>query len=208
VTSTLAAYVSATVVLAITPGATTAVVMRNTLANGWRGGLTAAAGAAVANSTWATCAAIGVAVLLAQSHAAFQVLQVGGGLYLMWLGATSVLRAFRPRARHPVSARAAGDVVTAAAFRQGLLTNLLNPPIVTFYLIVVPTFLPPGGGTAAFALLAAIHIVIAFGCHVAWATAFDRIGHVFTAPGARRDLDAAAGIAILALAARVLLMRR
>jgi threonine/homoserine/homoserine lactone efflux protein len=207
VTSTLAAYVSATFVLAATPGATTAVVIRNTLANGWRGGLTAAAGAAVANTTWATFAAVGVAMLLAQSSTAFLVLQIGGGLYLTWLGANSVLRAVRPSAGHPVSGRPDGDVVSVAAFRQGLLTNLLNPPIVTFYLIVVPTFLPPGGGTAAFALLAAIHIVIAFGCHVAWATAFDRMGHVFTAPGARRGLDAAAGIAILALAARVLLKR-
>lgn len=204
-TSTLAAYVSATFVLAATPGATTAVVIRNTLANGWRGGVTAAAGAAVGNSTWATFAAIGVAMLLARSPVVFQVVQAGGVLYLAWLGSNSLIRAFRPRAAHPVSGRPLGDLVTAAAFRQGLLTNLLNPPIVTFYLIVVPTFLPPGGGTAAFALLAAIHIVIAFGCHVAWATAFDRIGHVFTAPGARRGLDAAAGIAILWLAARVLL---
>jgi threonine/homoserine/homoserine lactone efflux protein len=205
VTSALAAYVSATLVLAATPGATTAVVIRNTLANGWRGGLTAAAGAAIANTTWAAFAAVGVAMLLAQSAVVFQSLQIGGALYLTWLGANSILRAFRPGAGHPVSGRRTGDVVTAAAFRQGLLTNLLNPPIVTFYLIVVPTFLPPGGGTAAFALLAAIHILIAFGCHVAWATAFDRMGHVFTAPGARRGLDAAAGIAILALAARVFL---
>jgi threonine/homoserine/homoserine lactone efflux protein len=205
VTSTLAAYVSATLVLAATPGATTAVVIRNTLANGWRGGITAAAGAAVANTTWATFAAIGVAVLLAQLPVAFQVLRIGGGLYLSWLGAASVLRAFRPRADHPISARPAGNVASAAAFRQGLLTNLLNPPIVTFYLIVVPTFLPPGGGTVAFALLAAIHILIAFGCHVAWATAFDRIGHILAGARARRGLDAAAGAAILALAARVFL---
>lgn len=204
---TLAAYVSVTFVLAATPGATTAVVIRNTLARGWRGGLLAAAGAAVGNSTWATFAAIGVAMLLTQSPVAFQVLQTGGALYLTWLGAKSVLRAVRPRAGRPSSAGPAGEVATAAAFRQGLLTNLLNPPIVTFYLAVVPTFLPPGGGTASFALLAAIHILIAFGCHVAWATAFDRIGHVFTAPGARRGLDAAAGIAILALAARILLTR-
>ena len=48
-----AAYLSLTFALVIMPGATTAVVVRNTLASGWRGGIWAAVGAAAGNSSHA-----------------------------------------------------------------------------------------------------------------------------------------------------------
>ena len=59
-TPTLVAYLSVAFVLAVTPGATTTVVIRQALAGGWRAGLTAAAGAALGSSTHATMAALGL----------------------------------------------------------------------------------------------------------------------------------------------------
>ena len=202
---TLIAYISVTLVLAATPGATTAVVIRNTLGRGWRGGLATAAGAATANSTYAALSAVGLAVFIAHSPVTLRVLRIAGGLYLVWLGGRSLLKVLKP-ARQPSgpSAEARGSALHAP-FGQGLLTNLLNPPIITFYLVVVPTFLPPGSGIADFAMLAAIHVSIAFACHLTWATAFDRIGHLMSGPVAKLSLDAAAAVAILILAARVFL---
>jgi threonine/homoserine/homoserine lactone efflux protein len=200
---TLVAYVSVAFILAVTPGATTALVIRNTLERGWRGGLLTAVGAATANSTYATLAAVGLAVFITHSPTTLKVLRVAGALYLMWLGGRGLLKALRPNGQPRVGTRSANPGFGPLV--QGLLTNLLNPPIITFYLVVVPTFLPPGGGTADFAWLAAIHVLIAFGCHLAWATAFDRIGHLLSGPIAKRSLDAAAAVAILVLAARVLM---
>jgi len=205
VTDTLLQYISVTTILAATPGATTAVVIRNTVARGRRAGLLVAAGAALANTTWAILAAVGVAVLIAHSPPILRILRDGGGLYLLWLGGRSLVRALTPRAHDALPAPTTTAANAHAAFRQGLLTNLLNPPIMTFYLIVVPTFLPPGGGAGAFAMLAAIHISIAFACHAIWATAFATIGHWLSSAGAKRVLDGATGVAMLFLAARVLL---
>lgn len=62
---------------------------------------------------------------------------------------------------------------SASGFREGVAVNLLNPSIATFYMVVVPSFLPGPGLSARFLLLASIHVGLAFPCHTAWVTGFD-----------------------------------
>jgi threonine/homoserine/homoserine lactone efflux protein len=203
----LVAYLSFTFVLAVTPGSTTAVVVRNTLAGGKRAGFAAAAGAALGNTSQATAAGLGLAVVLARFPSAIVLLRVLGGAYLAWLGASSIWRVARRREGElrVLSADAAPPGQRHASFRQGLTVNLLNPAISTFYLVVVPSFLPAGAPRWYYALLASMHIAIAFTCHGVWAVAFDRLREFFRMPTARRVLEAATGIALLALAGRVFL---
>jgi threonine/homoserine/homoserine lactone efflux protein len=203
----LIAYITFTLLLAATPGATTAVVVRNTLAGGRGAGFAAAAGAALGNTSQATAAGLGVAVLISRFPAALVALRVLGAAYLAWLGVSSIWRV-ASRRESAFSVLAAGAAVSAeerrASFRQGLTVNLLNPAISTFYLVVVPSFLPTGAPAWHYAVLAALHIAIAFTCHGAWAMAFDRLREWFRVPAARRALEAATGVALLGLAARVL----
>ena len=86
---------------------------------------------------------------------------------------------------------------------DGIVVNLLNPPILTFYLLL-PTFLPPNAAVWMFAALAAVHVTMALVCHVGWAVVFERLRHALSRPGALRALDAGAGVALLLLAARTL----
>lgn len=81
--------------------------------------------------------------------------------------------------------------------------NLLNPAISTFYLVVVPSFLPAGAPRWYYAALASMHVAIAFTCHGAWAMAFDRLRHFFRVPSTSRMLEAATGVALIGLAVRV-----
>jgi threonine/homoserine/homoserine lactone efflux protein len=183
------------------------VVVRNTLAGGRGAGFAAAAGAAVGNTSQATAAGLGVAVLVARFPTALIALRLLGAAYLAWLGATSLWRVARRRDTD-FSVLATGAPVSAeerrASFRQGLTVNLLNPAISTFYLVVVPSFLPAGAPTWYYAALAAMHIAIAFTCHGVWAMAFDRLREWFRAPAARRVLEAATGAVLIGLAVRVL----
>jgi threonine/homoserine/homoserine lactone efflux protein len=64
------AYLSFTAVLVLTPGSTTAVVVRNTLMGGRIGGFAAAMGAAVGNTSHAMAAGIGLAVVFDRSPVA------------------------------------------------------------------------------------------------------------------------------------------
>ena len=87
------AYFAFTAVLVATPGATTAVVVRNTLAGGRRAGMAAALGAAIGNTTHAVAAGLGLAVLVARWPDALTAIRIAGGVYLGWLGLRSLARA-------------------------------------------------------------------------------------------------------------------
>jgi threonine/homoserine/homoserine lactone efflux protein len=205
----LIAYLTFTFILAVTPGSTTAVVVRNTLAGGRLAGFATAAGAALGNTSQATAAGLGLAVLFARFPSAMVVLRILGAAYLAWLGGSSLVKVMRGR-EGTLRVLAASDRTPTfdehrASFREGLTVNLLNPAISTFYLVVVPSFLPAGAPRWYYAALAAMHVAIAFTCHGVWAVAFDRMREFFRVPGARRTLEAATGVAMIGLAVRVLI---
>ena len=201
-----ATYLSLTFALVITPGATTAVVVRNTLDAGWRGGLWAAVGAALGNSAHAAIAGLGLAVVLTRSPGLFTALKIAGGCYLLWLALKSARRLFQ---HEPLPA---SQTILAAtrtphahhAWREGLSVNLLNPAIATFYLAVVPAFVPTGAPVDHYVWLAATHVGMAFVVHSMWAVALDRLRHVLTRPSARLALEGITAVALGVLAARVL----
>lgn len=197
----LAAYASVTFLFALTPGATTAVVVRNAIEGGWRAGVRAAVGAAGGNLCQALAAGLGLAVIVRRAPTIWAGVQAAGVLYLGWLGVQSLWRMWRgvPRALTGAGNASAG----ATALRQGLLANVFNPSIGTFYLVIVPSFLPADASARVFALYAAIHISIAFCCHSAWAGAFDRLRVLFKQPVFARLVEGATGAALLWLAWRM-----
>ena len=155
--------------------------------------MTAAAGAALGNTTQATIAGLGVAVLLAQWPMAMRAVQFAGGLYLLWL-------AFDRRIGDANREKSTGK----NSFREGLTVNLLNPAITTFYVAVVPAFVPPGAPGWYYSLLASAHIVIAFVCHTFWTLAFDALRREVERPGIRRALDVVTALVLVALALSIL----
>jgi threonine/homoserine/homoserine lactone efflux protein len=208
VASLYIAYLAATLVLVLAPGATTAVVVRNTLAAGHRAGVLAALGAAVANTVHATLAGLGLWVLLGRWPLVLDVMRLGGAGYLAWLGLRSLARLWPGRQRRAplegLAAQEGSSGTPPASFVEGFAINILNPAIISFYLAVVPTFVPPSPPPYYFAILAATHIVLAFVCHAGWATAFHALRILIARPRVRLTLELASAGALLWLAARVL----
>ena len=177
--------------------------MRNTIARGTRAGFAAAAGAATANTTQAVVAAVGIAVVLQRWPLAAGAVRIGGAAFLLWLGAKSLWRAAAFTGSLGTSAPQAGGS-TASGFRQGLFVNLLNPAITSFYVAVVPAFVPPDAPPWYYGALAAAHVGIAFGCHAGWALAFGRLRAAASRPWIARGLEAATGLVLIGLALAVL----
>jgi threonine/homoserine/homoserine lactone efflux protein len=199
--TSLAAYCSVTFLLAVTPGATTAIVVRNALAGGRRTGLVAALGAACGNLTQAVLAGAGVALLLRHAPAAMLTVRLIGAAYIAWLGVRSLVKFVRGTSLLPDVDPPRPD--HRSAFREALTGNLLNASVTTFYATIVPTFIPPGGGTASFAVLASIHITFALLCHVSWAMALHSLSRVFARGSFSRALEALTGVALILLALEV-----
>jgi threonine/homoserine/homoserine lactone efflux protein len=196
-------------VLVVTPGSTTAVVVRNTLEGGRRAGYLTALGAALANTIIAVACGLGLSVLLSVWPGSLEAIRIGGALFLSWLGITSLYRAVTRDdggLRLSLDPHAAPPRSHAAAYvGDGLGINLLSPVIISFYLSVVPAFIPAGASRFYYSGLAATHVSLAVACHATWATALDLMRRWFVAPWTRRALQAAAGLALIGLAIRVIL---
>jgi threonine/homoserine/homoserine lactone efflux protein len=152
---------------------------------------------------------LGLALFFSRFPAAMTALRFAGGSYLAWLGVRSLYRALR-HSDGGVNLAGRVDPVSsvrahAGSFRQGVTVNLLNPAIATFYLVVLPSFIPADAPRWYFAALASIHILMALACHGVWALALDKVRRLFHPPAARRTLEGATGIALIALAMRVLI---
>lgn len=199
-----AAFLGFTAILVATPGSTTALVVRNTLDRGRHAGLWAAAGAAIANALHATFAGLGAGLLLARWPAAIDAVRVGGGAYLAWLG----LRGLWTSAAGSAAPFDLTGGITAPSrhrsLREGVMVNILNPVILTYYLAAVPTFIRPSWPRSAYVVLAACHVTMAFACHSAWALGFDRLRQWLQPPPRRLAVGVATSLAMLLLAARVL----
>ncbi len=183
--------------------------MRNTLEGGRRAGYLTALGAALANTIIAIACGLGLSVLLAVWPGSLDAIRIGGALFLSWLGISSLYRAVTRDdggLRLSVDPTAAPPRAHAGAYvGDGLGINLLSPVIISFYLSVVPSFIPAGASRFYYSGLAATHVSLAVACHALWATALDLMRRWFVAPWTRRALQAATGLALVGLAIRVIL---
>ena len=183
--------------------------MRNTLEGGRRAGYLTALGAALANTTIAIACGLGLSVLVSVWPGSLDAIHIGGAVFLIWLGVASLCRAARfadGGIRLTADPNASPARSHAAAYvGDGLGINLLSPVIISFYLSVVPTFIPAGASRFYYSGLAATHVGLAVCCHAMWSTALDFMRRWFVAPWTRRALQAATGVALIALAMRVLL---
>lgn len=123
-------------VSAVIPGADFAMVLRQSIAQGRRAALFTSAGIATAILVHGAYTLLGVGILVAQSILLFDILKWIGAAYLLWLG-TSALRSPPPQPPQPpqgLEEAAAAPRGDFSAFALGILTNLLNPKAVLFFL--------------------------------------------------------------------------
>lgn len=137
--SRFSAFVAAMAVLAITPGPANVFAVATGMQRGKAAALAGVAGMTCATLVWFAAAALGLGALIAAFPAVFHWVAIGGGLYVAWLGAKALWRAWK------------GDVlaietVTAArgkrgAFVDGFAVQIANPKAVLFFTAVLPPFL-------------------------------------------------------------------
>lgn len=139
----LGLFVLSGLLLNITPGPDSLLIMSRSAGQGWRAGAAAALGIGAGTLVHVMAGALGLSALLAASATAFVVVKLAGAAYLVWLG-IGMLRTRSAGASSPVAESTAapqGATSLWAVFRQGLLTNVLNPKVALFFLAFVPQFI-------------------------------------------------------------------
>ena len=141
----MVAFAALAIVLVLTPGPDSMLVLGRAVREGRSSALAAGLGVVAGLTAWAAAAAVGVAAFVTSSGAAYDALRSVGAAYLVWIGV-----------QHLRSSGAAHDA-GGRSFRAGVATNLLNPKIAVFYVSVLPQF---GDDGAEIAALAAIHVAL------------------------------------------------
>jgi threonine/homoserine/homoserine lactone efflux protein len=133
----LAAFLGASLVLAVTPGPGVSYIVTRSLTQGRRSGLVSVAGIALGNLGNAAGAAVGLAAWFAVSSLAFMILKYAGAAYLIYLGVRTLLGPGQnsPRA---ISGRPAA---LRGVFRDAFVVALLNPKTAVFFAAFLPQFL-------------------------------------------------------------------
>jgi len=127
--------------LNITPGPDMTFVLAQSAHRGTRAGLAAALGIGTGTFFHMALAAFGLAALIKLYPLAFDVVRYAGAAYLVWIAVGMI--------RHPPHLSAAGGQPSiATAFRQGVVTNIMNPKVAIFFIAFLPQFVAKDAGPA------------------------------------------------------------
>ena len=137
----LGLFIVSGLLLNLTPGPDSLLIMSRSASQGWRAGAAAALGIGAGTLVHVAAGALGLSALLAASATAFIIIKLVGAAYLVWLGLGMIRqrRAGAGLAASPMAPPPALPLWTI--FRQGLLTNVLNPKVALFFLAFVPQFI-------------------------------------------------------------------
>jgi len=127
--------------LNLTPGPDTLYVLGRTVAQGRRVGLLSVLGISSGILVHTCMAGAGLSALLAASATAFTVVRYAGALYLAYLGLRLILAPAPTETTQDDAAAPANS--SWAAYRQGVITNVLNPKVALFFLAFLPQFVDP-----------------------------------------------------------------
>jgi threonine/homoserine/homoserine lactone efflux protein len=200
------AFLVASVALNLTPGLDTFYILTRSGREGHAVGMAAALGINAGCIVHTLAAVLGISAILMTSALAFSVLKYLGAAYLAWIGLRMLFS--RGVARQPTQTRGKG---LGAAFRQGMLTNVLNPKVALFFLAFLPQFVSMH---AVHPQLGLLLLGLSFiGTGLTWSTVLalmgGRIHRLLTLrPEFARWMDRVCGAVLLGFGVRLALQQR
>lgn len=200
-------FLTASILLDISPGPDTLYVLTRTVAQGRRAGLLSSIGVCSGALVHVSAAAFGLSVILATSAVAFMAVKYAGAAYLIYLG----IRTLRARGEAlTIEATRPAKASGWKVFRDGVIVDVLNPKPALFFMAFLPQFVNPAAGHATLQFFALGLIVIAIA--LVWETLLVLFAHGVSRrlSGNRRIgqwLNRAVGTIFIALGIRLALER-
>ena len=187
--SVLPAFLISALVIILSPGADTFLMLRSTIRGGMRDGFLTMLGIYAGITTLSVLLISGVGLLIAKAPGALFWLKIVGALYLLFLAIQSLragmklVRLNRSGNVEELEIETVGSTRKAGPFVMGFLTNVTNPKVLIFFLAFFPQFL----GTAPSAALQLTFLCLVFVLVSAvWLTTL-----VFTATAMRKVMTTA-----------------
>ena len=146
-------FIASGLLLNMAPGPDSLLIMARSGGQGWRAGSAAALGIGAGTFVHVFAAALGLSALLATSATAFMLVKLVGAAYLVFIGLGLLLRRADATGTSASAAAKPPPLPLRTVFRQGFLTNVLNPKVAVFFLAFVPQFITTDAPNKALAFI-------------------------------------------------------
>jgi len=131
--------------IVMSPGIDTALITKRTISGEKKDGYKMALGLATGCLVHTFAAAFGISAILMQSAVAFEIVKYVGAIYLMYLGLSSFISSKKKEVTNVKNEN--NFEMKKSAYKQGLLSNILNPKVALFFLTFLPQFVKNGENT-------------------------------------------------------------
>lgn len=156
------------------PGPATLLTMARAASSGTKVGIATGAGIAVGDIIHTSMAIVGLSAIIATSALLFSVVKYAGAGFLIYLGIRAMLE------KAPIVLNGAPAISAGRAFRQAVLTEVLNPKTALFFLAFLPQFVRPEHGSTALQLatLGAVFVLLGLVSTIVFAVGAGRLGNL------------------------------
>jgi threonine/homoserine/homoserine lactone efflux protein len=127
----------ASLLLNLTPGNDMLYVASRSVSQGIKAGIASAAGIFIGCFVHILAAVLGLSIIISKSAYLFQLIKVTGASYLIYLGIKALVS--KPIVNTDVQKTIKADYWKL--FKQGIITNALNPKVAVFFLSFLPQFI-------------------------------------------------------------------
>ena len=199
-----AAYIVLATALAVAPGPDVLFVVANGMRHKIKGAIASALGIGCGSVLHAIAAALGISAVVAASPTAFELLRYAGAAYLLYLG-IQALKSWWTFTNTLDPQKASVEVSALNVFRRGLITNILNPKVVVFYLALLPQFVSVELGNVGLQifLLGSIHNLIGVTFLICVGLAAGKASGWLSTTRFGKWMDGIAGVFFIGLALRL-----
>jgi threonine/homoserine/homoserine lactone efflux protein len=206
---TLLQFIGISLVVVITPGADTALTIRNTIRNGNNAGLMTVVGIVTGQLCWASAASLGLQALVNASHHVYAFLKYCGVAYLFYLGGRSLFEGLRIKTLRAENGVEGKVLHGGSPFREGLLSNLTNPKMLVFFSALLPPFLHGTGSSvlSQFLTLGLIFGALTFEWLTFYILLIQRGAEFVRRPRSQRVINSITGMALMGFAIKVAVER-
>ena len=189
-------FVIMSAMLILLPGPDTAIVTKNTLAGGSTKGIHTLLGTTCALLIHTLAAVAGLSAIIVKSAVLFSFFKYAGALYLVYLGVKSILSLRKSSLTEELSQD--NKYKNKSYFKQGFLTNILNPKVAVFFLTFLPQFVNTGSDPLApFLLMGITYAVLTAVWFLLYIFLIDQISTFMKKPNTTKVLEALTGTVLI-----------
>ncbi|MDA9434784.1 LysE family translocator [Bradyrhizobium sp. CCBAU 51627] len=172
--ATLITYVVIVLGFVFIPGPATLLTMARAASSGTRAGIATGAGVAAGDLIHTSMAIAGLSAIIATSALLFSIVKYAGAAFLIYLGIRTMLD------KAPIELKGAPAISAGRAFRQAVLTEVLNPKTALFFLAFLPQFVRPEHGSIAvqLAILGIVFVMLGLVSTIVFAVGAGRLGNL------------------------------